>query len=291
MDANEENLISKFSVTGSYEKTTIAGESVSAFVPVAFSQDIVASLGTDSYDRLERANSALGRLDGISTLFSDPFLFIYFYVRKEAVLSSQIEGIQSSLSDLLLFESKQQPSVPLEDVEEVTNYVQAMNYGLKRLREDDFPLSLRLILDIHEILLSGGRGKDKNPGEFRRSQNWIGGSSPGNAAYVPPPPHLVPELMGDLEKFWHRKDLPVLIKAALTHIQFESIHPFLDGNGRLGRLLVTFLLCSDDVLQDPLLYLSLYFKTHRDEYYNHLQIVRSKGFDIPHSKPSSQRKR
>jgi len=166
-----------------------------------------------------------------------------------------------------------------------------MNYGLKRLREDDFPLSLRLILDIHEILLSGGRGKDKNPGEFRRSQNWIGGSRPGNAAYVPPPPHLVPELMGDLEKFWHRKDLPVLIKAALTHIQFESIHPFLDGNGRLGRLLVTFLLCSDDVLQDPLLYLSLYFKTHRDEYYNHLQIVRSKGFDIPHSKPSSQRKR
>src|SRR6056297_1674430 len=139
MDANEENLISKFSVTGSYEKTTIAGESVSAFVPVAFSQDIVASLGTDSYDRLERANSALGRLDGISTLFSDPFLFIYFYVRKEAVLSSQIEGIQSSLSDLLLFESRQQPSVPLEDVEEVTNYVQAMNYGLKRLREDDFP--------------------------------------------------------------------------------------------------------------------------------------------------------
>lgn len=278
MDTNKENLISKSSATGTYEKTTIAGETVSAFVPVALSQDIIASLGTDSYDRLERANRALGRLDGISTLFSDPSLFIYFYVRKEAVLSSQIEGTQSSLSDLLLFESKQQPSVPLEDVEEVTNYVQAMNYGLKRLREDDFPLSLRLIREIHEILLSGGRGKDKNPGEFRRSQNWIGGSRPGNAAYVPPPPSLVPELMGDLEKFLHRKDLPVLIKAALAHIQFESIHPFLDGNGRLGRLLVTFLLCSEDVLEDPLLYLSLYFKTHRDEYYKHLQMVRSKGF-------------
>jgi Fic family protein len=213
----------------------------------------------------------------VSLLIPDHSLFIHFYIRKEAVLSSQIEGTRSSLSDLLLFESDEQPTVPLDDVEEVTNYVRAMNHGLRRIRSDEFPLSIRLIREIHEILLSGGRGRDKTPGEFRRSQNWLGGSRPGNASYVPPPPHLVPELMSDLEKFMHRQDIPTLIKAALIHVQFESIHPFLDGNGRLGRLLVTFLLCAEGVLQDPLLYLSLYFKMNRSVYYEHLQRVRLNG--------------
>lgn len=263
--------------SGQYSESSVAGEAVHAFVPHPLSKENTESIGADSYDILERANRALGRLDGVSLLIPDPSLFIYFYVRKEAVLSSQIEGTQSSLSDLLLFESAEQPTVPLDDVEEVTNYVRAMNHGLRRIRSDGFPLSTRLIREIHEILLSGGRGREKNPGEFRRSQNWLGGSRPGNAMYVPPPPHLVPELMSDLEKFMQRNDIPTLIKAALIHVQFESIHPFLDGNGRLGRLLVTFLLCAEGVLQDPLLYLSLYFKMNRSAYYDHLQRVRLYG--------------
>ncbi|MFP4151938.1 MAG: Fic family protein [Alkalispirochaeta sp.] len=152
-----------------------------------------------------------------------------------------------------------------------------MNHGLSRLRTDDFPLSLRLLREIHEILLSGTRGSEKTPGEFRRSQNWIGGTRPGNATFVPPPPHLLPELLGNLEEFLHQPGIPVLLKAAFAHVQFETIHPFLDGNGRLGRLLVTFLLCSEDVLIEPLLYLSLYFKTHRDTYYELLQRVRLEG--------------
>lgn len=248
-----------------------------AYVPPPLSASLVDRLGTDIFGLMERANRALGRLDGVSQLFGDPSLFIYFYVRKEAVLSSQIEGTQSSLSDLLLFESDEKPGVPLDDVQEVSNYVRAMNHGLSRLRTDDFPLSLRLLREIHEILLSGTRGSEKTPGEFRRSQNWIGGTRPGNATFVPPPPHLLPELLGNLEEFLHQPGIPVLLKAAFAHVQFETIHPFLDGNGRLGRLLVTFLLCSEDVLIEPLLYLSLYFKTHRDTYYELLQQVRLEG--------------
>jgi Fic family protein len=200
------------------------------------------------------------------------------YVRKEALLSSQIEGTQSSLSDLLLFEASEAPGVPIDDVEEVSNYVAAMNHALARMREG-FPLSLRLLCETHGLLLAGGRGTGKMPGEFRRSQNWIGGSRPGNALFVPPPPERLMEGMGLLEKFLHDDPVktPLLIKAALAHVQFETIHPFLDGNGRLGRLLITLLLCAEGALAQPLLYLSLYFKTHRNDYYDLLQRVRTEG--------------
>jgi Fic family protein len=217
-------------------------------------------------------------LDSISTLLTDPSLFLYTYVRKEAVLSSQIEGTRSSLSELLLFEMEEMPGAPLDDVVEVSNYVAAMEHGLARLRAG-FPLSSRLMREIHEKLLSSGRGSEKEPGEFRRSQNWIGGTRPGNAAFVPPPYTLVPECMSDLEEFLHRVDdgLPVLLKAALAHVQFETIHPFLDGNGRVGRLLITFLLCHAGMLREPLLYLSLFFKQNRKEYFRLLDAVRDEG--------------
>jgi len=227
---------------------------------------------------LEQALLALGRLDSITTLLPDPDLFLYSYVRKEAILSSQIEGTQSSLSDLLLFEMKEAPGAPLDDVREVSNYVAAMEHGLKRLR-GGFPLSNRLLREIHGILLSHGRGSDKTPGEFRRSQNWVGGSRPGKALFVPPPHQQVEECMAALEKFLHddKPALPVLVKAGMAHVQFETIHPFLDGNGRVGRLLITFLLCHAGVLQEPTLYLSLYFKERRDEYYRLLEEVRRTG--------------
>jgi Fic family protein len=227
---------------------------------------------------LEQANQALGRLDGLASILPDPSLFIYLYVRKEAVLSSQIEGTQSSFSDLMLFESAEAPSVPLEDVQEVSNYVAAMNHGLRRLRED-FPLSLRLIREIHKILLSKGRGSQKRSGQFRESQNWIGGTRPGNAAFVPPPPEKLTACLDALEKFLHREheDLPILVKAALVHVQFETIHPFLDGNGRLGRLLITFFLCVAGAIREPIFYLSLYFKMNRQKCYELLDRVRTHG--------------
>lgn len=227
---------------------------------------------------LEQANQALGRLDGMAAVLPDPGLFLYSYVRKEAVLSSQIEGTQSSLSDLLLFESSESPGAPIGDVQEVSNYVAALNHGLRRLKEG-FPLSLRLIREIHAILLSKGRGSEKEPGEFRHSQNWIGGTRPGNAAFVPPPSNQVMDCMGQLEMFLHDEELglPILIKAGLAHVQFETIHPFLDGNGRLGRLLVTFLLCAQGALTEPLLYLSLYLKSNRQTYYDLLSRVRTDG--------------
>ena len=270
METNKESL-------GSYTVTVIGGERVRAYVPPPLSASLIDQLGTEIFDLMEQANRALGRLDGVSQLLSDPSLFIYFYIRKEAVLSSQIEGTQSSLSDLLLFESEEEPGVPLDDVEEVSNYVRAMSHGLSRLRQDGFPMSLRLLREIHEVLMSGARGSDNAPGEFRRSQNWIGGTRPGNATFVPPPPNMLPDLLSDLEDFLHQQGIPVLLRAAFAHVQFETIHPFLDGNGRLGRLLITFLLCSEDVLIEPLLYLSLYFKTHRDTYYDLLQRVRVRG--------------
>ena len=220
----------------------------------------------------------MGRLDGIGTLLPDMRLFLYSYIRKEALLSSQIEGTQSSFSDLLLYESKEAPGVPLDDVQEVSNYVAAMEYGLQRIA-DGFPLSLLLICELHAILFSGARGSHKSPGEFRRSQNWIGGSHPGNARYVPPPPEKLMECLGALEKFWHDDPAPTptLIKAALAHVQFESIHPFLDGNGRVGRLLITLLLCAEGAIARPLLYLSLYLKTNREAYYDHLRQIRDTG--------------
>lgn len=262
---------------GTYVLKNFKDESFRAYVPPPLPPDPPLAL-RPLLSSLDQANQTLGRLDGLASILPDPSLFIYLYVRKEAVLSSQIEGTQSSFSDLVLFESAEAPSVPLEDVQEVSNYVAAMNHGLRRLKED-FPLSLRLIREIHKILLSKGRGGEKQPGEFRRSQNWIGGTRPGNAAFVPPPPENVMECMGALEKFLHREheDLPILVKAALVHVQFETIHPFLDGNGRLGRLLITFLLCAAGAIREPILYLSLYFKTNRARYYELLDRVRAHG--------------
>ncbi len=263
---------------GAYVTTSVGGEAVRAFVPSPLPPDPPLAITPHLQDLIEKANRGLGRLDGVARIFPDPALFLYMYVRKEALLSSQIEGTQSSFSDLLLFEAEEAPGVPLDDVEEVSHYVAAMNHALERLR-GGFPLSLRLIRETHGILLSGGRGANKMPGEFRTSQNWIGGSRPGNAAFVPPPPNSVIECMGLLEKFLHDDPVrtPLLIKAALAHVQFETIHPFLDGNGRVGRLLITLLLCADGALAQPLLYLSLYFKTHREAYYSLLQRVRSEG--------------
>jgi Fic family protein len=262
---------------GRYLVKTYGEETVRAFVPPPLPPD--PPLQLEAVQRLlEQANQSLGRLDGLASVLPNLSLFLYAYVRKEAVLSSQIEGTQSSLSDLLLFESHETPGVPLNDVQEVSNYVAALTYGLDRMR-GGFPLSLRLLREIHGVLLSKGRGAEKQPGEFRTSQNWIGGTRPGNAAFVPPPPDLVPECMNALELFLHeeRTAIPVLIKAGLVHVQFETIHPFLDGNGRLGRLLITFLLCAAGALREPILYLSLYFKQHRSTYYELLDRVRSKG--------------
>ena len=264
--------------TGTYKVTAVGGETVRAFVPSPLPPHPALDLAGPAQPLLERALLALGRLGSISSLLPDTDLFLYSYVRKEAVLSSQIEGTQSSLSDLLLFEMEQAPGVPLDDVVEVSGYVSALEYGVARLRAD-FPLSSRLIREVHAKLLARGRGSDKAPGEFRRSQNWIGGTRPGTAIYVPPPHIDVADCISDLERFIHddSDDLPVLIKAALAHLQFETIHPFLDGNGRVGRLLITLILCQAGVISEPLLYLSLYLKEHRDEYYRLLDAVRHDG--------------
>ncbi|RPJ41366.1 MAG: Fic family protein, partial [Candidatus Latescibacterota bacterium] len=246
---------------GREEVTVVGGESVRAFIPSPLPPRPPLRLDGPLHPLFERALLALGRLDSVTTLLPDTSLFLYTYIRKEALLSSQIEGTQSSLSELLLFELEEAPGVPREDVVEVSRYVAAMEHGLERIR-GGFPLSNRLIREIHEILLSHGRGSGKDPGYFRRSQNWIGGNRPGDAVFVPPPPQAVDECMSDLEKFLHaeKPEIPLLAKAGLAHVQFETIHPFLDGNGRVGRLLITFLLCEAGMLREPLLYLSLYFK-------------------------------
>jgi Fic family protein len=265
--------------TGDYVLvSTVGDEPVRAFVPRPLPPDPPLFINDVMRDELDRALLALGRLDGVTALLPDTRLFLYMYVRKEAVLSSQIEGTQSSLSDLLLFEIDEAPGVPLDDVVEVSNYVAALEHGLSRC-EKGFPLSNRLVKEIHEVLLRVGRGSEKSPGEFRRSQNWIGGTRPGNAVFVPPPPDRLTETMSALELFLHDRPerTPILIKAALAHAQFETIHPFLDGNGRVGRLLVPLLLCLEEVLSQPLLYLSLYFKTHRTRYYDLLTAVRTEG--------------
>ncbi len=264
--------------TGRYETTVVGGETVRAFVPAPLPPAPPLVFDAPLHAALENAVLAIGRLDGVSTLLPDTALFLYTYVRKEAVLSSQIEGTQSSLSDLLLFELDEAPGVPLDDVTEVSNYVAALDHGLARVR-DGFPLSNRLIREIHGVLLSSGRGSGKSPGEFRRSQNWIGGTRPGNARFVPAPHMAVAECMAALEKFLKAENdaLPVVVRAGLAHVQFETIHPFLDGNGRVGRLLITFLFCHTGVLREPLLYLSLYFKQHRQEYYDLLDRVRRDG--------------
>lgn len=264
-------------LSGTYEVTRFGGEVVRAFVPAALPP--IPPIDLSGLQRsLERASIAIGRLDSVSALLPDTSLFIYTYVRKEAVLSSQIEGTQSSLSDLLLFELEEAPGVPFDDVVEVSNYVAALNLGLSRLQEG-MPVSSRLLREIHGTLLAQGRGSEREPGEYRRSQNWIGGSRPGNAIYVPPPFEEVGACIAALERFIHNdeSDLPVLVRAALAHVQFESIHPFLDGNGRVGRLLITLLLCADGTLGEPLLYLSLYLKQNREEYYRLLTGCRTDG--------------
>ena len=255
---------------------TSSGEKVEAFLPASLPINPPIVWTPELREKFDRALFILGRLDATSLLLPNTSLFLYMYVRKEAVLSSMIEGTQSSLADLLLFEIDQTPGVPLDDVSEVSNYVAALNHGLKRLNEG-FPLCLRLIKEMHEILLTKGRGAEQTPGDFRHSQNWIGGTRPGNAFFVPPPPEHVADCMGNLELFLHDKRISPLVKAALAHVQFETIHPFLDGNGRLGRLLITLILCDQNILKEPMLYLSLYFKTHRQYYYDLLNEVRRSG--------------
>ena len=268
----------KRELQGRYVTISTVGETAKAFVPAPLPPHPPIAWTTELRRKFDQALVALGRLDSVSTLLPDTSLFLYMYVRKEAVLSSMIEGTQSSLSDLLLFELDQEPGVPLDDVREVSNYVAALDHGL-RLLEEGLPLSLRLFREIHGVLLTKGRGSNQIPGEFRRSQNWIGGTRPGNAAFVPPPAEEVLQCMNKLELFLHDQPepTPVLFKAALAHVQFETIHPFLDGNGRLGRLLITLLLCEQKVLREPMLYLSLYFKTHRQYYYEMLGKVRLTG--------------
>ena len=268
----------KRELQGRYVTISTVGDKAQAFVPAPLPPRPPIDWTPELRSKFDQALLALGRLDSVSTLLPDTSLFLYMYVRKEAVLSSMIEGTQSSLSDLLLFELDQEPGVPLDDVREVSNYVAALDHGL-RLLEEGLPLSLRLFREIHGVLLTKGRGSNQTPGEFRRSQNWIGGTRPGNAAFVPPPAEEVLECMSKLELFLHDQPepTPVLLKAALAHVQFETIHPFLDGNGRLGRLLIALLLCEQKVLREPILYLSLYFNTHRQYYYELLNNVRMTG--------------
>lgn len=249
-----------------------------AFLPAPLPPNPPVRLEGEIQSLLSLADRALGRLDGSIQTLPNPDLFVFMYVRKEAVLSSQIEGTQSSLQDLLAAEAHiLSPDAP-KDVDEVVNYVTAMNYGLDRLRE--LPVSVRLIKEIHKLLLHGVRGARLTPGELRTSQNWIGagGCTLNEATFVPPPPHEVPTSLGALETFLHSEsDLPQLVQIGLAHAQFETIHPFLDGNGRIGRLLITFLLCQREILLKPVLYLSHFFKQHRTEYYEHLQAIRDYG--------------
>lgn len=264
--------------TGHYVTVSTRDEPFKAFVPIPLPPHPPIVMDA-TLERLHgEAQLALGRLDGISSLLPAPEQFLYAYVRKEAVASSQIEGTQSSLSDLLSYEITSSPGMPVEDVREVSDCVAAYEHADQRM-SGGFPLSLRLIREAHEKLLASGRGKDQSPGQFRRSQNWIGGSRPGNARFVPPPADEVIDCMGALEKFLHDDPVttPPLIKAALAHVQFETIHPFLDGNGRVGRLLIPMILRQERVLQYPLLHLSLFFKEHRARYYELLQEVRLKG--------------
>ena len=266
---------------GKYIISTTSGEKVKAYCPPSL--PFSPAIDTSNVKALEdKANQLLGKLDAATSLMPNTGLLIYFYVRKEALLSSQIEGTQSSFADLLYFENEATPGVPIDDVEEVSHYIASINHGLERL--ENLPISNRLLKEMHSILLRGGRGSKKLPGEFRKSQNWIGGTRPGNAAFVPPPPSEVDNCMSNLEKFLNNEfqnnsagNISTLMKAAIAHVQFETIHPFLDGNGRIGRQLITLLLCSENVLKEPVLYLSLYFKKHRMYYYDLLNEVRVKG--------------
>ncbi|MEO5336313.1 MAG: Fic family protein [Magnetospirillum sp. WYHS-4] len=265
--------------TGRYERVVAGGEEVSAFIPVPL-PPAAPPLNFDGTlgQRLRHAEHALARLELAGEMVPSLDWFIYAFVRKEAVLSSQIEGTQATLVDLLAFEAEEQ-APPNADVEEVCNYLDALTYARDQVSSaEGLPLSMRLLSETHRRLMAGVRGATKQPGEVRRSQNWIGGSRPGNAVFVPPPPQVLPELLGSLETYLHGDDpLPKLVRAGLAHVQFETIHPFLDGNGRIGRLLIVLLLEHWNLLREPLLYLSLFFKRHQAEYYRRLDAVRTDG--------------
>ncbi|HME69365.1 MAG TPA: Fic family protein [Myxococcota bacterium] len=265
--------------TGQYERTAVGGETVEAFVPHRLPPAPPVEITGPLAERLRSAEQALGRLELAGAMVPSIDWFLYAFVRKEAVVSSQIEGTQATLVDLLRFETGDATD-PGPDVEEVCNYVEALRFAREQLSATGgLPLSLRLLNETHRRLMHGVRGADKQPGEVRRSQNWIGGSRPGNAVFVPPPPHLLPDLLGAFERYLHEEnaDLPPLVRAGLVHVQFETIHPYLDGNGRIGRLLITLALEHWKALAQPLLYLSLFFKRHRGEYYRRLSAVRSEG--------------
>ncbi|MBX3501632.1 MAG: Fic family protein [Alphaproteobacteria bacterium] len=266
-------------ITGRYESVTVAGEKVAAFVPFDLppARPALAVAGNLEH-RLREAGQALVRLDLAGEMVPSLDWFIYAFVRKEAVISSQIEGTQASLVDLLAFEAGERPA-PDADIEEVTNYLDALAYARRQLAaERGLPLSMRLLNEAHRRLMRGVRGSGKRPGEVRRSQNWIGGSRPGNAAFVPAPPDRLPRLLGEFERYIHADDkLPKLVRTGLLHAQFETVHPYLDGNGRIGRLLIALLLEHWGLLKAPLLYLSLFFKRHRQEYYRRLDLVRLEG--------------
>ncbi len=263
---------------GHYLKVATVGEAFQAFVPAPLPPYPAIDWSPELRSRFDTALLAVGRLDAVTDLLPNAALLLYSFMRKEAVLSSMIEGTQSSLADLLLFEIDEQPGVPVEDAREVSRYVSALEHGLRRLR-GGFPLSLRLIREVHRELMRHGRGSELTPGEFRRSQVWIGGTRPGNAVFVPPPVSELDECLKRFELFLHDQPEPTppLVRAALAHVQFETIHPFLDGNGRLGRLLITLQLAADGLLREPLLYLSLHFKEHRPTYYALLNAVRLSG--------------
>lgn len=263
-------------IQGKLIKCSVTSECYEAYIPNRLPPQPEIDMQS-VYPLLEKANQSIGALNGVISAVPDSAVINYMYVRKEALLSSQIEGTQSTLDDLLKYEANQTQGIPVEDASEVSSYVAALNYGISKIN-DGFPLALRLIREIHTRLLTNTRGNTKRPGEFRTSQNWIGGTRPGNARFVPCPPDKLPDILGELEKFINTEDaVPSLIKAALIHVQFETIHPFLDGNGRLGRLLITLFLCARGLLRSPFLYLSLFFKKNRSLYYEYLNNVRYQG--------------
>jgi Fic family protein len=259
-----------------YKIIKFQNEEVKAYIP-PFLDEVIQYINIDQ-SKIDKINRSLGRLDAVYDILPNINLFIYLYIRKEALLSSQIEGTQSSLTDLFSYEAYKISSTPYEDVEEVANYIKAINNGLEILKSNTLPFCNRLLKEMHAILMQGVRGVNYLPGEFRRSQNWIGGTRPGNSYFVPPPPEYVENLMSNLEKFVHKQNISPLIKIALIHAQFETIHPFLDGNGRLGRLLITLLLHEYEVIKAPILYISYYMKAKQSEYYQKLQGFRS-GID------------
>lgn len=265
-------------ITGHYTPTVAGGVACQAFVPVPLPPLPALDVSGKLQARLNEALIALGRLDAISTLLPDAKLFLYSYVRKEAVMSSQIEGNQSSLSDLMLYEMEGMPGVPMDDVQEVSCYVNALTLGVERIREGQ-PISFRLLTEVHQVLMTSGRGVQRGPGEFRRNQVWIGGHRADEATFVPPPANQIADCWATLEQFINDVPEPTapVIKAALAHVQFETIHPFMDGNGRLGRLLIPLILVEAGILKEPLLYLSVFFKQYRDSYYRLLQQVRTSG--------------